>query len=543
MSPAGPDAAFHWNGLGLLPYKDTFISNRTSAQRSGQSWTNETAFWPSFAGYQELGAATHALMSLLSMAHVTFSDAVGETNKTLIDQLIRADGVLLKADRPATAIDAQFQAMMFGAWPGQDPGPGETPGSLYTMPCDGNNAGQRWNWTAIAGSGGARVLAVAGGGCLDVAEAGCKAGAAVAGAAVRVRSCDEATPCRTQQWALVAKMRGAKGYTLQSGANHSLCVQLENGGGNLFECDANAVQQAWLLGAPTAMPTAAAAAAARNRGLPRPFTLMTPVHDDALCLTAAPLAARGRGAFSFDGKETKDSLARELFPGGDGVYSPLSAQYKDAYTMSEGLMRSIKERDEKAQCAGRPLGAPQGPLGEVYSTHTTVSGMTWRYVVGVQLPEDYGVTPHDVNLDFTAAHSAYVSYEYNHAKPGFRPDSVVKIAAGAASVAELRANAGEWCKTRPGLHQTTRCFAFQLHAIAPVARNGWALLGETGKFIPVSRQRIASVTAIPSGGFAVMAKGKPGERVEIGAVDAAASKFVYVAATIGADGTASISVI
>merc|ERR1719272_1245848 len=23
----GPDSAFHWNGLGLLPYKDTFFSN------------------------------------------------------------------------------------------------------------------------------------------------------------------------------------------------------------------------------------------------------------------------------------------------------------------------------------------------------------------------------------------------------------------------------------------------------------------------------------------------------------------------------------
>ena len=70
------------------------------------------------AGYHERNAATHALMSLLSMAHVTFGDAVGESNKTLLMQLIRADGLLLKADRPATAIDAQFQAMLFNAWPG-----------------------------------------------------------------------------------------------------------------------------------------------------------------------------------------------------------------------------------------------------------------------------------------------------------------------------------------------------------------------------------------------------------------------------------------
>jgi hypothetical protein len=138
----GPDSAFHWNGLGLLPYKDTFISNYTSSQQSGRIWSNKTTDWPSFSGYHEHGAATHALMSLLSMAQVTFADAVGEANTTLIKQLICEDGMLLKADRPATTIDAQFQAMLFGAWPGTDPGPSGKPGSLFTMPCDPHNAQQ-----------------------------------------------------------------------------------------------------------------------------------------------------------------------------------------------------------------------------------------------------------------------------------------------------------------------------------------------------------------------------------------------------------------
>ena len=109
----GPDNAFHWSGLGLLPYKDTFFSNRTSRQHAGD-WTNDTQYWPQFYGYSETNAATHALMSLLSMASVTFSDAVGESNRTLLMQLIREDGMLLKPDRPCTAMDVQFQAMMFG---------------------------------------------------------------------------------------------------------------------------------------------------------------------------------------------------------------------------------------------------------------------------------------------------------------------------------------------------------------------------------------------------------------------------------------------
>ena len=99
----GPDNAFHWNGLGLLPYKDAFISNATSTQKSGD-WTRNASFWPPFYGCHKLNAGTQAVMSLPSMALVTFSDAAGEASKTLLMQFIRADGMLLKPDRPVTAI-------------------------------------------------------------------------------------------------------------------------------------------------------------------------------------------------------------------------------------------------------------------------------------------------------------------------------------------------------------------------------------------------------------------------------------------------------
>ena len=576
----GPDAAFHWNGLGLLPYKDTFLSNRTSAQRSGRSWTTDDTYFPSFSGYVELGAATHALMSLLSMAHVTFSDAVGETNKTLIDQLIRADGMLLKADRPVTAIDAQFQAMMFGQWPGEKSK--QTAGSLYTMPCDKANAAQSWSWThanatiaaAAAAAGGHNkaaavppagfgtlTVAGGGGGCLSAGD-DCNT-RAVVGTVVRMRMCEKT--CPSQQFLLAPHSDAPKNgrqYALQLGgtpvnaSSKSLCVQLVNGGGALFECDTGAGDQGWLIAQPSTSTAVGAGGDGGDEG-DAPFTLRTPSHDDGMCLTATPLAAQ-RGAFSFANTEERDALASELFPSSGGSYSPLSAQYRDAYTMSAGLLRSIEarqKRDGEEQCAGgRPLGSPQGPLGEVYSTHATVSGKTWRYVVGVQLPVAYSVTPYDVNLDVGGKRAAaadadavplYVSYAYDHAKPGFRPaaaSDLVPIAAGAQSVLTLRADAGEMCETRPSSNQTTRCYGFQLHAIAPVSSNGWALLGETGKFVPVSQQRIASVAVVASGGFDVAVKGKAGERVELGAVDVDVGGVapVYVGAVIGAGGTAVI---
>jgi len=83
-----------------------------------------------------------------------------------------------------------------------------------------------------------------------------------------------------------------------------------------------------------------------------------------------------------------------------------------------------------------------------------------------------------------------------------------------------------------------------------VASNGWVLIGEVDKFLPISRSRIASVVVEPTGGFSVGLLGAVGEQVTIGAVRAAdeeatvsqraAASPVYATATIGADGTAML---
>jgi hypothetical protein len=571
----GPDAAFHWNGLGLLPYKDTFISNATSSQRSGRSWSpTDSANWPSFSGYHESGAATHALMSLLSMAHVTVGDAVGETNATLVRQLIRADGRLLKADRPATAIDAQFQAMLFGAWPGADPGPGAVSGSLFTMPCDKQNEGQQWSYVCAPGDKTRCALKLAGAGadegCLvSGAGAGCAAPAADIGAGIVVHdagagqvACAANASCTGQNWLLAkndAGPRGSAQYAIQARRNSSatgkpMCLELRDGGAKLAACDPTVAGQGWL-----ARPGASA------------FVLQTTWHDDATCLTAARpwqgSSGGGGGAFRGfrDGAAGREALADELFPrpAGGGIAAEadrhkLTDQYRESYTISAALLRQIDKRNA-VQCPRGGLGAPQGPLGEIYSTHTTVGGLTWRYVVGVQLSARHNVTAHDLAMPHhpaaaaaAAAAAMHVSYRYDEAAPGFEPLAAADLRPVAAdgTVLELQASSADMCTVYPGggaagdARVQVRCFPFELHAVAPLASNGWVLTGETGKFIPISAQRISSVMALPGGGFDLGLLGAPNETVRMGAADVRGRTApVYAEAIIGADGTARLKLL
>ena len=555
----GPDAAFHWLGLGLLPYKDTFISNSSSTQKSGRSWTNNESFWPPFAGYHETNAATHALMSLLSMAHVTFADAVGETNGTLIMQLIREDGMLLKADRPVTAIDAQFQAMMFGGWPGKSQGPAGK-GSLYTAQCDENDPKQQFVY-ACTHNPYHCVLKLAGKraneGCLTV-QGGCfHSGDVSVGADVRVtdnvhgQACGAPSPARAafsgcsghaQDWQMDGNVHAPRGgrqvsirSLLNSSAGVSLCLELNDGGAKLATCDPDVAPQGWLGPARTTPG--------------KSFQLRTTEHDDSNCLTVAG-ASTGHGAFHFASKEDETQLADELFPRRtQSDVHQLSDQYRSAYTMSAGLMRKIKERrlTANAQCKGnQKFGAPQGPLGEVYSTHTTVGEMTWRYVVGVQLAASYNVTRHDLVLDNDGASTQHVIYRYDETAPGFKPVSstdILPVRAGGAvlTVLTLHASTDQMCDTSPDFKIKTQCFPFQLHCVAPVASNGWVLTGETGKFVPISNQRIASVEALSTGGFTVSIKGSPGETVEMGAADTKAKgAVVYASTQVRSDGTATL---
>jgi hypothetical protein len=495
-------------------------------------------------------------MSLLSMAHVTFADAVGETNATLVKQLIREDGLLLKADRPATAIDAQFQAMMFGAWPGGDPGPAGKEGSLFTMACDAHNLQQKFAYVCTHGPYRCALKLAGSSASKDCLHARSGCGGAAIGTRVRVgdnsngQPCGLAssnTTCQGQDWMLVENKlgpRGAPRFSVHSAANtstgQSMCLQLQDGGAALAACDTGSIEQGWY--ATGGKPGKAA------------FSLITTWHDDGQCLTASK--SWKNGAASFDSEEQRQQLAEEVFPRtGEDAVGPhqLTDQYRAAYTASEGLMRQIEGRQAQAhaQCDGK-VGSPQGPLGEIYTTHTTVAGMTWVYVVGVQLSSDFNVSTFDLAIESAdGAHGemlsggvataglAHVSYRYDEVVPGFQPATAADIKPVTADAAvELAASTNEMCNTGPAFGVKTRCFPFQLHAVAPVAKNGWVLTGEVGKFVPVSAQRIASILVLPEGGFEVGLTGAPGEEVRMGAVNAKAGRApVYAQAVIGNDGT------
>ena len=116
----GRNTLYPW-AVGLLPYKDGFLSGP-------QRWGNTSCFFPrsspaasgtttapEWYGLQESYPELHALVSALTAGPIAIADGVGDTDVTLVMRTCRADGTLLKPDRPAVAIDAVLMRDAFGS--------------------------------------------------------------------------------------------------------------------------------------------------------------------------------------------------------------------------------------------------------------------------------------------------------------------------------------------------------------------------------------------------------------------------------------------
>lgn len=133
-----------------------------------------------------------------------------------------------------------------------------------------------------------------------------------------------------------------------------------------------------------------------------------------------------------------------------------------------------------------------GPSGEVWSTHTEVSGLRWYHVLSVDLTSTYQFLPKDM-LDSHQSEYSVSWVAYTHT---------------------LLSDPVPFDESRP--IELPKCGRsdFGLWHIAPVFENGWVLLGEMDKFVPVSEQRIRAIEATATD-VMIQLVGVPGEEVSM----------------------------
>eukprot|EP01090_Pellita_catalonica_P002759 TRINITY_DN12359_c0_g1_i1.p1 TRINITY_DN12359_c0_g1~~TRINITY_DN12359_c0_g1_i1.p1 ORF type:complete len:705 (+),score=113.09 TRINITY_DN12359_c0_g1_i1:109-2115(+) len=99
----GYSSLLHW-AIGLRPLKDNFWSG-----------TSETGCHYKYC--YEPNPVLEALVATLSTGPVGVADKIDHINATIVNATCRADGLILKPDKPATALDKAFMQFDFSAMP------------------------------------------------------------------------------------------------------------------------------------------------------------------------------------------------------------------------------------------------------------------------------------------------------------------------------------------------------------------------------------------------------------------------------------------
>lgn len=176
-----------------------------------------------------------------------------------------------------------------------------------------------------------------------------------------------------------------------------------------------------------------------------------------------------------------------------------------------------------------PVAQRDGNL-PVMSSHTVVGGRSWAHVLVIGLASAAEVSPAALPVDVApaAGDNGLLAYGGWHEEGGGSFELLGAFSEAAPLVLAAAPDPHDW----------------RLFHVAPVFANGWALLGEAAKLVPVSVLRTASV-APTAAGVQVGLRGEPGEAVTLSfAKPASASTWTVVAAscTLPASGAATLTI-
>lgn len=164
--------------------------------------------------------------------------------------------------------------------------------------------------------------------------------------------------------------------------------------------------------------------------------------------------------------------------------------------------------------------AATGPRGELWSTETVIPGSNtapWLYAFGTMLASPYELTLDELMDAATSwpdnyANGARGKHKETHDPKHLELGSYVAwdFWSGPSTATVLK-NSSSTLYFPAGVDYG----AARLITAAPVLSNGWAVLGETSKFIAMSRQRFSELTVQKDGGVRIQVAGVLRERVSI----------------------------
>ena len=196
-----------------------------------------------------------------------------------------------------------------------------------------------------------------------------------------------------------------------------------------------------------------------------------------------------------------------------------------------------------ADVVGHVFPSASASTGPVYATYSLVSGFVFDHVLSADLPQPFSLFPSNllgVRADIALRDTLRKAHERLAWAPAAEAAATAALAftvnTSTMDPATLAVQAFD--DSHPIALSVCGAVDFQVAHTAPVFANGWALLGELAKWVPVSPQRVASIEASDSQ-VIVLLVGAPAEAVAFTAYDTGAGAAKTLACVLDASGRAT----
>lgn len=139
------------------------------------------------------------------------------------------------------------------------------------------------------------------------------------------------------------------------------------------------------------------------------------------------------------------------------------------------------------------------PTGVITTTHSSVSGYTWHYVLATDIRVPWKLSERDLYPPVSAA-SGWVARRWHagHA-PNLCQQGAAALSSGCiAAVVRGEDDMPAIANDRPVMVQNDT-HVFDLWQFAPIAANGWVVLGDTSRYVSGSGTRFLALDFLPSG--------------------------------------------
>jgi len=135
----------------------------------------------------------------------------------------------------------------------------------------------------------------------------------------------------------------------------------------------------------------------------------------------------------------------------------------------------------------------EAPRGMIWNTHASVAGLTWHYLLSIDLMHSWRLSEDDFYPRVTASDGWVLRQWHRVHQENSCEAGADAVESGCVQTVIRRPQDLPSIRNRRPIMVQNDSYTFDLWQLAPIGPNGWIILGDTSRYVSVSSKRIHGI--------------------------------------------------